>query len=417
MTLSPVFLVIGSVTHSHTMITWGTYLNGSHPFVVWLIAMGALLLTSALAVRGTRLLIRVMNVLFLLATLGFVIDILILLFTSHASFVNSVNGAAGKGTYSNVVAAGHKAGLATGGVGYSTKNTIGAIYSMIGVTLFVWWGTYLSSEFKGAGQRKRQLTTMVGAGIGQGLLVLLGMFIFLHTVGRDFFASALAGNYSQGGGTVGTAGYAYFSALVASNSAAVIFLALLFLGWWLPLLNVNLAMTQRAVFTWSFDGLLPKRFGDVNDRYHTPVLAIAISVVTGGACAAWVAWGGTNFFKIFAIMQFFAYIPIAVMGISAIVMKRRRPDLYEGSPAQWRIGGVEVLPIAGVFALLWACFAIFLVLYFHTNLGLVGGYYTATYVAPLVVWAVAGLWWYLARAVRRHQGVDLDLAYRAIPPD
>jgi amino acid transporter len=328
-----------------------------------------------------------------------------------------VNDAAGKGTYSNVVAAGHKAGLATGGVGHSTKNTIGAIYSLIGVTLFVWWGTYLSSEFKGAGQRKRQLTTMLGAGLGQGLLVLLGMFIFLHRVGHDFFASALAGNYSQGGGTVGTAGYAYFSALVASNSAAVIFLALLFLGWWLPLLNVNLAMTQRAVFTWSFDGLLPKWFGEVNERYHTPIFAIATSVVTGGACAAWVAWGGANFFKIFAIMQFFAYIPIAVMGISAILMKRRRRDLYEGSPAQWRIGGVEVLPIAGVFALLWACFAIFLVFYFHKNLGLVGGYYTATYVAPLAVWAFAGLWWYLARAVRRRQGVDLDLVYKAIPPD
>ncbi len=416
--LAPVFLVIGSVTPSRTMTTWGTYLNGSnHAFVVWLIAVGALLVNSALAALGTRLLMRVMNVLFLIAALGFVIDMLILLFTSHASFISSVNGAAGQGTYSNVVAAGHKAGLATGGVGYSTKSTIGAIYSMIGVTLFVWWGTYLSAEFKGAGQRKRQLSTILGAGIGQGLLVLLGIFIFLHKVGHDFFASALAGNYNQGGGTVGTAGYAYFSALVASNGAAVILLALLFLGWWLPLLNVNLAMTQRAVFTWSFDGLLPRRFGEVNDRFHTPLVAIAMSIVTGGACAAWVAWGGANFFKIFAIMQFFAYIPIAVMGVSAILMKWRRRDLYEGSPAQWRIAGIEVLPIAGVFALAWSAFAIFLVFYFHTNLGLVGGYYTATYIAPFAVWAFAFAWWYVARVVRRSQGVDLDLAYKTIPPD
>ncbi len=416
--LSPVFLVIGSVTHSHTMVTWGTYLNGSHhQFVVWLIAIAALLVNSALAALGTRLLMRVMNALFLIAALGFLIDVLILLFTSHSSFVNSVNGAAGQGSYSNIVAAGHKAGLATGGVGYSVKGTIGAIYSMIGVTLFVWWGTYLSAEFKGAGQRKRQLTTMIGAGLGQGLLVLLGIFIFLHRVGHDFFASALAGNYTQGGGAVGTAGYAYFSALVAGNSAAVIFLAVLFLGWWLPLLNVNLVMTQRAIFTWSFDGLLPKRFGEVDDRHHTPLVAIATSVVTGGACAAWVAWGGANFFKIFAIMQFFAYIPIAVMGVSAILMKWRRRDLYEGSPAQWRIAGIEVLPVAGVFALAWACFAIFLVVYFHETIGLVGGYYTATYIAPFAVWAVAGIWWYVARSVRRGQGVDLSLAYKSIPPD
>lgn len=415
--LSPVFLVIGSVTHSHTMNTWGTYLAGNHHFVAWLLALLALLINSVLAALGTRLLIRVMNALFLIAALGFVIDFLILLFTSHGSFVHTVDGAAGAGTYDKVVAAGHQAGLATGGVGHSTKSTVGAIYSMIGVTLFVWWGTYLSAEFRGAGQRKRQLTTMLGAGLGQGLLVLLGLFIFLRTVGHDFFASALAGNYSQGGGTVGTAGYAYFSALVAGNTAAVIFLALLFIGWWLPLLNVNLAMTQRAVFTWSFDGLLPSSFGRVSARWHTPIAAIATSFVTGAGCAAWVAWGGPNFFKIFAIMQFFAYIPIVLFGLSALIMRRRRADLYVGSPAQWRIGGVDVLPLAGLGATLWGLFAIFLVFYFHKNLGLVGGYYTATYIAPFVVWAAAVLWWYTARTVRRREGIDLDLAYRAIPPD
>ena len=359
---------------------------------------------------------RVMNALFLIAALGFLIDVLILLFTSHFELRQLGERRGRRRHLRERRRCGSQAGLATGGVGHSVKSTIGAIYSMIGVTLFVWWGTYLSAEFKGAGQRKRQLTTMIGAGLGQGLLVLLGIFIFLHRVGHDFFASALAGNYTQGGGAVGTAGYAYFSALVAGNSAAVIFLALLFLGWWLPLLNVNLVMTQRALFTWSFDGLLPKRFGEVDDRHHTPLVAIASSVVTGGACAAWVAWGGANFFKIFAIMQFFAYIPIAVMGVSAILMKWRRRDLYEGSPAQWRIAGIEVLPVAGVFALAWACFAIFLVFYFHENIGLVGGYYTATYIAPFAVWAVAGIWWYVARSVRRSQGVDLSLAYKSIPP-
>ena len=51
------------------------------------------------------------------------------------------------------------------------------------------------------------------------------------------------------------------------------------------------------------------------------------------------------------------------------------------------------------------------------QLVIVGGYYTATYVAPLVVWAVAGLWWYLARAVRRRQGVDLDAIHSEIPAE
>ena len=161
---------------------------------------------------------------------------LILLFTSHSSFVSSVNDAVGAGTYENDVAAGHKAGLATGGGGYSTKSTIGAIYSMIGVTLFVWWGTYLSAEFKGAGQRKRQLWHDARRRARQGLLVLLGIFIFLHRGRPRLLRLGVRRQLQPGRGAVGTAGYAYFSALVASNTASVTFLALLFLGWWLPAL-------------------------------------------------------------------------------------------------------------------------------------------------------------------------------------
>jgi hypothetical protein len=124
-----------------------------------------------------------------------------------------------------------------------------------------------------------------------------------------------------------------------------------------------------------------------------------------------------NFFKIFAVMQLFAYIPIVLVGISAIVIVRRRRDLYEGSPAQWRIGGVEVLPVAGVVCTLVGAFSIALVLWFHTNLGVVGQYYDWVIAAPFIVFAVAGIWWLAARSIRRGEGVDLDLVYKAIPPD
>src|SRR5205814_1932386 len=150
-----------------------------------------------------------------------------------------------------------------------------------------------------------QLVTMLGAGLGQGLIVLLAMLIFLTTVGYNFFTSALAGNFSAGGGTVGTAGYAYFSALVAHNTFFVSVLSLAFIGWWLPGLYINTAMCQRALLTWSFDGLTPKRAGDVNGRTHTPIVAILVTFVIAVPAAAWVAYS-SNFFKIFAVMQLFA---------------------------------------------------------------------------------------------------------------
>ena len=412
--LSPAFAVIGSVNNSSTFTHWAADTDGHRKWLSFAIAIIALLITSALAVRGTKVITRVMSYLFLIAAAGFAIDIVVLLFTSHSSFKSTVDDTVGAGTYQKTVNAAKGSGLLPSQGGWSTKETIGAIYTMIGVTLFTWWGTYMSAEFKGAGQRKRQLGTMLGAGLGQGLLVLLSIFIFLHTVGYDFFTSALAGNFSAG--PVGSAGYAYFSALATGTTGIVTVLALTFIGWLLPGLYINQAMVQRGFFTWSFDKLAPSRLSDVNERSHTPVVAIAVTFVVAVASAAWVVWDN-NFFKIFAIMQVFAYIPIVLVGISAVVIKRRRPDLYEGSAGQWKVGGVEVLPLAGFLSILTGSFALALVYYFHENLGLTGGYYTATILAPVIVLVAAAAWYLVARSIASGQGVDLDLTYKAIPPD
>jgi len=413
--LSPAFSVIGSVNNNSTFTNWASDTDGHKKLLSFAIAVVALLVTGILAVYGTRVIVRVMTILFLIAAAGYVIDFAILLFTSHSSFVSTVNDAVGKGAYQKTVAAGATQGIYPSQGGYSTKETIGAIYSMIGVTLFVWWGTYMSAEFRGAGQRRRQLNTMVGAGLGQGLLVFVTMVIFLHTVGYNFFASTLNGNFS-GTGPVYSAGYAYFSALASGNSGVVVVLALTFICWLLPGLYINQAMVQRGFFTWSFDRLAPSKLADVNENFHTPVVAIIVTFVVGVAAAAWVSTD-TKFFAKFAIMQVFAYIPIVLVGLSAVLMKRRRPDLYNGSAADWKVGGVEMLPLCGALAMFTGLFSMGLVYYFHENLGLLHNYYYATVLAPVIVLVVAAVWYTIARSVVKNEGVDLDLTYRAIPPD
>ena len=86
--------------------------------------------------------------------------------------------------------------------------------------------------------------------------------IFMSTVGYDFFVSAFSGNFEAPGSSgLGSAGYVYFSSLVASNDLLVTLLALAFMGWFLPACYTQAAMAQRAIMTWSFDGLLPRRLG------------------------------------------------------------------------------------------------------------------------------------------------------------
>lgn len=413
--LSPAFSVIGSVTGSSTFTNWGNDLAGGKHWLSFLFAIGALVVVSLLAIRGTRLVVRLMTWMFFIACAGFVVSMLILLFKSKSSIIEAINHAGGAGSYAKTIAAAGKAGLAGS---YDSTATMGAIFTFIGVTMFVWWSTYMSAEFRGANQRRRQLTSMLGAGLGQGFFLFLGVVIFLGAVGRVFFAGALSGAFTAG--PVGSAGYAYFAAISSGSDVIAVLLAVVFVGWLLPGLYINLAMAQRALLVWSFDGLLPPGASKVNDRTHTPVIAIGISLVLAIAAAAWVSFS-PNFFRVFAIMQLYAYIPIVLVGIAAVVMPRRRPDLFKGSPADWRPAGIPVLQVFGAISVLVGAFAIFLVIHFHTNLGLTnaGGfpYYTFTWLSPLIVMAVGAAWYYIARSMRRSQGVDLELAYKQIPPD
>jgi hypothetical protein len=89
--------------------------------------------------------------------------------------------------------------------------------------------------------------------------------------------------------------------------------------------------------------------------------------------------------------------------------------LYKGSSAEWRIAGVEVLPITGFICSVVGAVAIFLLFYFADNLGLAKTKETGVYLVGMFV--LGAVWWTVARTVRRGQGVDMDIVYKTIPPD
>jgi APA family basic amino acid/polyamine antiporter len=413
--LSPAFTVIGTVLHNQTIASWGNSTSASHHLTVFLVSLAALALMTALSIRGTRLVVRFLTASVIIASVGLLISLIVLLFTSQPQMVTHVNAAGGHGAYAATVAAGAKQDLYPSQGGYSTKATIGAIYYGILVVIWTFWGTYLSSEFKGAGQRRKQLISMNGTGIFQTLAIMLSLFIFLRAVGYNFFVSALNGNFSGvGNGSVASAGYVYFSALAARNSFLVVIIALAFVGWFLPAVYINISMPQRALLAWSFDGLLPEGFSKVNQKTHTPVRAMIAIFILTIPLAYFLAYTA-GIVTFIALSTLFAYLSIALVGVAAFLMKWLRPELYRGSPAEWRILGIEVLPIAGAGCALVGGFAVFEALYFHTALGI--KHLGWTIFASVAIFVVGAVWWFGARFWLRRQGIDLSLAYKEIMPE
>lgn len=413
--LVPAFTIIGRVTNSHGWVSLADTLSSKG----WTLAIGiaVVLVLSALSILGTRITLRVMTICVIVGTVGFIIALLVTLFESRSGFVTALNSFSRPfthtaNTYSATLAAGAKDGLIypDRGSGYSSSATFGALIT--GVFFFApfMWSVYMSGEMKGAGRRSRQMSAIIGTGVGQGIIVILAVIIFLHVVGYDFYTAATAGAY----GVPVEPYYFFFSAIAASSSFIAIVVGLTFLFFFPPAVYINLAMSQRAPFAWAFDGLIPKKIAAVNDRTHTPVVAITIIAIGSSAAVVWATYGKT-FLTLLSEITLLFFVPFVIVGISAVLMPRLRPHLYKDGPADWRVLGLPMLPITGAACTLISLFVMFLILHFHTSVGI-------AHVATALYWvlgcAVAAIvLYYGASAVQRRRGVDLSLVYKTIPPE
>jgi amino acid transporter len=393
------------------------WINASHTVASkgWTFAIGTalVLFVSALSVTRTKVVARVMAWGYYIALVGILASIVILLLTSHHHFVSVVNQIGkpytkGGGAYAATIAAGQKSGTVL--KHFSSVNTLGALFSVTLALNATWYNIYLNSETKSAGRRGRQLMTQAGVGYFQLVVVVFAVLIIFHTAGQHFILAASNGSFPAP-----VSPYLnFFASAIAGGSALAIILGLAFLFAFPPWLYGNLAMCQRLPFAWAFDGLLPRVFTKVNPRTHTPVLSIAITAVICVGFTAWAAFG-TSFIELVTYTGITGLGTLFMLAISGIVMRKRRPALYDGSPADWRIAGVRVLGISSVGYLGFAILFTYLLFRFHTNLGIKNSLTAILVVAAEAV--VSVMLYYGARAVQRRRGVDIELAYRDLPVD
>lgn len=410
----PIFGIIGTVTGGTGWLDAGETLSSKGWTVA--VAVAVIVLVSVLSGLRTRLVARLNTILFAIGMAGFVTALAIMLLKSRQGFESAINDFSrpftnADDTYRATIEAGREGGLVyPSESGYSQRSTIGAFYAALAVVLYSFWGTYMTGEMKGGGRRSRQLGTILGSGYLQAGLVLLATLIFLSTAGYEFFAAANAGYY----GIEVSPYFNFFASVAAGNDLVAVLLGISFLGFLLPGIFINLAMCQRALFAWSFDGLLPARVAEVHPRTHTPVVAIGLVAALGITAAFWITYD-SNFVTALTVTGALLALPILLTGISAIMLSGRRPEIYDASPADWTVIGVPVIRVAGLGCTTVACVYIGLLIYFHAELGI-----PSAATLPIVYaacFAAAGLYYWAARRWQAGRGVDLDLVYKTIPPD
>ena len=140
-------------------------------------------------------------------------------------------------------------------------------------TIYVYWGAYLSAEFKGGGAAQAAARPRCGPPASATLLIMLLAIAIFMQHGRLRLLRLGLQRQPRGAGrraAIGSAGYVYFAEPRREQQrAGDACSALAFLGWFLPACYTQAAMVQRAIMTWSFDGLLPRRLrGGQPDAAH-----------------------------------------------------------------------------------------------------------------------------------------------------
>ena len=331
-----------------------------------------------------------------LVSLIITIIVLALAATGVFDFQSNFNHLAGAGAYQKIVAGIH---VPSGSFSETLKFMIWPAFSI--------WFAVIAVSFSGEVKnvQRGQMIGINGAMITMGIATVVLTFLYRHAFGTAFLLSSSTSSQYH------LAAPPYVNVFTGIAGGNVVWTILTF-GWVLAIAffvgATTLVYSTRAMLAWSIDGVAPERLGDVNDGYHSPHWAILVSAVIAEVWLALYA-----FTKLLGPISGFLGFTFSFLAVSltAIVFPFIKRDVFENSPIAWRVGRVPVISIVGVVSTVFMVYGISRIL--------VDKNYTPNLafgdIGALIVLAVGAIVFYVARAYRRRQGVDIDRRYKEIP--
>jgi APA family basic amino acid/polyamine antiporter len=423
---APLFLGLGAAFNSSSLVDIATWFTSPAGVVITSIANA--LVAALILISGFKNYVRLQRVMWVAILVSFGTMLLVLFTTATGdvpgkldAFSKAIGGSAN--FYNDSIAA-----ATAGGV---NLNPAFSLTATLLVAPIAWtslqWATYSAQqngEIKSAGSFRDQLFIIVGSLILTGLLLALLALVLENTVGTEFLYVAGAGYW--GSADVSLAGSYLWPNIIATalanNPIITILIALGFiLNAHQIVHNCYIGMT-RVMVAMSLDRLLPETVSRVSDRFHTPVNAHVIyfvaslpviwlynNFVLSNSDGTETSWASLTLGVTFAC----GYVFVGTALAGALLPFRAR-SLYEASPgSSYKVGGFPLVTIVGAIGTLAGLGFIYL---FLTNdqLGLT---------SDLAYWVVLGIlvfslgWYVVTYFARRSSGINVNYAFKEIPPE
>lgn len=281
-----------------------------------------------------------------------------------------------------------------------------------------YWNAWAVGEVKRASDVKMQLLAMMIPSTLIAVLVAITSGAGQVKFGRDFLvAMTLILSYNPGffANVPTMAGFSTMTLIpmMLANNPIIQFIIMLgMICATLAYIPVTWLIISREWFAWSFDRILPAKFAEVSERFHTPIWSyIANMVVALILMVLFIYYGQYLGFFTTAAWDT-TLVTVTVLCLSAALLPLRK-EFWGISPAnKYKLGGIPVITIGGILGFVYNGAAV-LVYTITPQLGF--GLPSATLL--IVVFLIPFALYWVVKSIRKKQGVDIDLIFRSLPPE
>ncbi|RCG32506.1 APC family permease [Sphaerisporangium album] len=385
----------------------------------WVLGLGTVITVGfgVLIALGGQRYWRWQKVLFAVAGISLLVSFALLLFSGgHISAGWDDFAARNHGlTFDQIIPAAEKAGYTGNGAAFSLVDTLLMLPWVFFVVGYAQGSAQIGGEIKRAS--KTQYRAMVGGVLINGLVLALLTIVLTSHVTPEWLGS-LGYLASAAPDTLGLPaglppGFNFLAALLTHNVFLLLIIGIGFVIWAVMGTPLSTMQSTRYMLAWALDRTVPQKLGDVSERFHTPVKAIVLCVITGEiALVALVNWSDASLLGAL-LAQILAFIVVSLAGA---VFPYRLRDVWESAGGR-RVLGVPAVTLAGAGGVL-ALGALMITFIADDT---INSAFAVT--RQISLWFMAGvvvsgvIWYVAARLVNRSRGVDLSLVYREIPPE
>ncbi|MCF8565508.1 APC family permease [Alicyclobacillus tolerans] len=415
--MAAALFVLGFSFHSAALIHVGVLISTNKG---WEIGIGTLFLVvvTFIAIARMNVIKKFQTIMMILSMIGALLAVGVLVFTSHSSFIqgfnHSLQAVGDPGSYSQVIQTAGKYGIHPKGM-WGEPATLGLTIAAIPTLMWLFTGfqtpAYVAGEVKNA---TKSMAIALGSVLLIGLVAfLLFVPITIHVAGADFWnsVSLLVNSHPNAYPWLSYVSPFIFAGMVNHSPVISILIAVgLFTAGFLQILPVYFVL-GRAILAWSFDRVFPEWLARVNDRTHTPIYAMLLGGIVGEmgliltvSVGLWAFWVSSTAVTAFAWLM---------VGIAAMLFPLRKQIYAQSGIQTYRFLGIPLIVWSGALMSIEMAVAFYWGLIPGTQLNVIW-----IKLGMLVLFFGGGLViYYISRAIHRHAGLDIDLAFQEIPPE